>query len=67
MAKIVNIADPENASLHVSVEEAEKALAVMLDRWGSQGYAIVPHSDDANRYTVSDKTGQFIGEFHIED
>jgi len=40
-ARIVNLADPdESATLCASIEDAEQALAAMVERFKSQGYRI---------------------------
>ena len=67
LARIVNLADPDNAELFPSLEAAKEAFAAWKDNWRKQGWEVIDHEDEENRCTVSDDTGQFIGEFYVED
>lgn len=67
MARIVNMADPDSAELFPSVDEANAAFIARLDAWRKSGWEVIPNQHEENRYTVSDETGQFIGEFYVEE
>ncbi len=68
-AKIVNLADPdEGETLCATVEEAEQALAAMVERFKSQGYRVdnqhLP-DEDYPQYTVYDRNDAWIGTYTI--
>ncbi len=68
-AKIVNLADPdEGETLCATVEEAEHALAAMVERFKSQGYRVdnqhLP-DEDYPQYTVYDRNDAWIGTYTI--
>ena len=68
-AKIVNLADPdESATLCASIEDAEQALAAMVERFKSQGYRIAEqHLADADypQYAIYDHADAWIGTYTI--
>ena len=70
-AKIVNMANPdEDETLCTTVEEARKALAVMVERFRSQGYKVdEQHSPDEDflypQYAVYDYSDGWIGTYTI--
>ncbi len=68
-AKIVNLADPdEGETLCATVEDAEQALAAMVERFKSQGYRIAEqHLPDADypQYAVYDHGDAWIGTYTI--
>ncbi len=68
-AKIVNLADPdEGETLCATVDEAEQALAAMVERFKSQGYRVdnqhLP-DEDYPQYTVYDRNDAWIGSYTI--
>jgi len=67
--KIVNLADPdEGETLCATVEDAEQALAAMLERFKSQGYRIAEqHLADADypQFAVYDHGDAWIGTYTI--
>jgi Asp-tRNA(Asn)/Glu-tRNA(Gln) amidotransferase A subunit family amidase len=68
-ARIVNLADPdEDETLYPTVEDAEQALAAMVERFKSQGYRIdeqrLPNEDYA-QYAVYDHGDNWIGTYTI--
>jgi len=68
-AKIVNLADPdEGETLCATVDEAEQALAAMVERFKSQGYRVdnqhLP-DEDYPQYTVYDRNDAWIGTYTI--
>ena len=68
-ARIVNLADPdESATLCASIEDAEQALAAMVERFKSQGYRIAEqHRADADypQYAIYDHADAWIGTYTI--
>ncbi len=68
-ARIVNLADPdEGETLCATVEDAEQALAAMVERFKSQGYRIAEqHLADADypQYAVYDHGDAWIGTYTI--
>jgi hypothetical protein len=68
-AKIVNLADPdEGETLCATVEEAEQALAAMVERFKSQGYRIAEQrlsNADYPQYAVYDHGDAWIGTYTI--
>ncbi len=69
-AKIVNLANPdEDETLCATVEEAEQTLAVMVERFKSQGFRVdKQHSPDEDypQYAVYDRDDGWIGTYTIE-
>ena len=68
-AKIVNLADPdESETLCATVEDAEQALAAMVERFKSQGYRIdekhLP-DEDYPQFVVYDRGDAWIGTYTI--
>ncbi len=68
-AKIVNLANPDEAeTLCATVEEAEQALAAMVEKFKSQGYRVdeqhIP-DEDYPQYTVYDRNDAWIGTYTI--
>ncbi len=68
-AKIVNLADrDESATLCASIEDAEQALAAMVERFKSQGYRIAEqHLADADypQFAIYDHADAWIGTYTI--
>ncbi len=68
-AKIVNLADPdEGETLCATVEEAEQALAAMVERFKSQGYRVDEQhlpDEDYPQYKVYDRNDAWIGTYTI--
>ncbi len=68
-AKIVNMANPdEDETLCATAEEAEQALAAMVEKFKSQGYRIVKRrfpNEDYPQYTVYDRNDAWIGSYTI--
>ena len=68
-ASIVNLADPdERETLFATVEDAEQALAAMLERFKSQGYRIEEQllpKEDYPQYAIYDHGGAWIGTYTI--
>ena len=68
-ARIVNLADPdESATLCASIEDAEQALAAMVERFKSQGYRIAEqHLADADypQFAIYDHADAWIGTYTI--
>ena len=68
-AKIVNLANPDvGETLCASVEDAEQALAAMVERCKSQGYRIAEqHLADADypQYAIYDHADAWIGTYTI--
>ncbi len=68
-AKIVNLADPdESETLCETVEDAEQALAAMVERFKLQGYRIAEqHLADADypQYAIYDHADAWIGTYTI--
>ncbi len=68
-AKVVNLADPdESATLCASIEDAEQALAAMVERFKSQGYRIAEqHLADADypQFAIYDHADAWIGTYTI--
>ncbi len=68
-ARIVNLADPdESETLCASIEDAEQALAAMVERFKSQGYRIAEqHLADADypQYAIYDHADAWIGTYTI--
>ncbi len=69
-AKIVNLANPDvSKTLCASVEDAEQALAAMVERFKSQGYRIAEQhlpDEDYPQYAVYDHSDAWIGTYTIE-
>ncbi len=67
--RIVNLADPdESATLCASIEDAEQALAAMVERFKSQGYRIAEqHLADADypQFAIYDHADAWIGTYTI--
>jgi len=68
-AKIVNLANPDvGETLCVSVEDAEQALAAMVERFKSQGYRIDEQrlpDEDYPQYKVIDLDDAWVGTYTI--
>ena len=68
-AKIVNLANPdEDETLCATVEETERKLAEMIERFKSQGYRVAePHlpDDDYPQCAVYDCNDGWIGTYTI--
>ena len=68
-ARIVNLADPdEGETLFATVEDAEQALAAMVERFKSQGYRIAeqhPPDEDYPQFAVYDHGDAWIGTYTI--
>ncbi len=68
-AKIVNLADPdEHETLCATVEDAEKNLAAMIEKFKSQGYRVSeqhPPDEDYPQYAVYDYGDTWIGTYTI--
>ncbi len=68
-AKIVNMANPdEDETLCATAEEAEQALAAMVEKFKSQGYRIDKRrfpNEDYPQYTVYDRNDAWIGSYTI--
>jgi hypothetical protein len=68
-ARIVNLADPdEDETLYATVEDAEQALAAMVERFKSQGYRIDEQrlpNEDYPQYAVYDHGDNWIGTYTI--
>ncbi len=68
-ARIVNLADPdEGETLCATLEDAEQALAAMVERFKSQGYRIAEqHLADADypQYAIYDHADAWIGTYTI--
>ncbi len=68
-AKIVNLADPdEGETLCANIEEAEQALAAMVERFKSQGYRIEEQrlpNEDYPQYKVIDVDDAWVGTYTI--
>jgi len=67
--KIVNLANPDvGETLCVSVEDAEQALAAMVERFKSQGYRIDEQrlpDEDYPQYKVIDIDDAWVGTYTI--
>ena len=66
MARIINLADHATSELFPSFEAAQEAFAERLADWRKRGWEVVASEHEENRYTVSDASGQFVGEFCLE-
>ncbi len=68
-AKIVNLANPyEGETLCASVEDAEQALAAMVERFKSQGYRVDEQhlsDEDYPQYKVIDFDDACVGTYTI--
>ncbi len=68
-ARIVNLADPdEGETLCATVEDAEQALAAMVEKFKSQGYRVAEqHLADADypQYAIYDHADAWIGTYTI--
>ena len=68
-AKIVNLANPDvGETLCVSVEDAEQALAAMVERFKSQGYRVDEQhlaDEDYPQYKVIDFDDAWVGTYTI--
>ncbi len=68
-ARIVNLADPdEGETLCATVEDAEQALAAMVERFKSQGYRIAEQhlaGADYPQYAIYDHADAWIGTYTI--
>ncbi len=68
-AKIVNLANPdEGETLCASVEDAEQALAAMVERFKSQGYRVDEQNlpdEDYPQFAVYDHGDAWIGTYTI--
>ncbi len=68
-AKIVNLADPdERETLCATIEDAEQALAAMVESFRSQGYRIVEQqlpNEDYPQFAVYDLGDAWIGTYTI--
>ena len=67
MARIVNSADPDNAQLYPSENEAKSALLAMLEGFRERGFQIDLNDHEDHRFTVTDASGSFVGDFYVED
>ncbi len=68
-ARIVNLADPdEGETLWATVEDAEQALAAMVEKFKSQGYRIDEQrlpDEDYPQYKVIDPDDAWVGTYTI--
>jgi len=68
-ARIVNLADPdEGETLCATVEDAEQALAAMVEKFKSQGYRIDEQrlpEEDYPQYKVIDPDDAWVGTYTI--
>ena len=68
-AKIVNLADPDEAEkLCASVEEAEQTLELMTEKFRSQGYRVREQhmpDEDYPQYAIYDGNDSWIGTYTI--
>ncbi len=68
-AKIVNMANPdEDETLCATAEEAEQALAAMVEKFKSQGYRVDEQhlaDDEYPQYAVYDRNDAWIGTYTI--
>ena len=68
-ARIVNLANPdEDETLCATVEEAEKVLAAMVEKFRSQGYTVTEQvlpDEDYAQYKVIDLNDAWIGTYTI--
>ncbi len=68
-ARIVNLADPdEGETLYATVEDAEQALAALVERFKSQSYRIDEQrlpNEDYPQYAVYDHGDAWIGTYTI--
>ena len=68
-AKIVNMANPdEDETLCATLEEARETLAVMVERFKSQGYRVDEQhlaDEDCPQYAVYDRNDAWIGTYTI--
>jgi len=68
-ARIVNLADPdESETLCATVEDAEQALAAMVEKFKSQGYRIAEQhlpDEDYPQFAVYDHGDTWIGTYTI--
>ena len=68
-AKIVNLANPdEGETLCANIEDAEQALAAMVERFKSQGYRIDEQrlpDEDYPQYKVVDLDDAWVGTYTI--
>ncbi len=68
-AKIVNLANPDvSETLCASVEDAEQALAAMVERFKSQGYRVDEQNlpdEDYPQYKVIDFDDAWVGTYTI--
>ncbi len=68
-AKIVNLANPdEGETLCANIEDAEQALAAMVERFKSQGYRIEEQrlpDEDYPQYKVVDLDDAWVGTYTI--
>ncbi len=68
-AKIVNLANPDvSETLCASVEDAEQALAAMVERFKSQGYRVDEQNlpdEDCPQYKVIDFDDAWVGTYTI--
>jgi hypothetical protein len=67
MARIMNALEPSNGSLYASLGKARAALAMMLDGYRQRGWKVEAHSDDPERWIVTDDSGQLIGDYYVEE
>ncbi len=69
-AKIINLADPdEREHAFATVEEAERALAAMVEKFKTQGYRVEeqrPPNEEYPQFAVYDFGDAWIGTYTIE-
>jgi len=69
-AKIVNLADPdERERSYATVEEAERALSAMVEKFKTQGYRVDqqhPPNEKYPQFAVYDFSDAWIGTYAIE-
>jgi len=69
-AKIINLADPDERELSfATVEEAERALSTMVEKFKTQGYRVEeqhPPNEDYSQFAVYDFSDSWIGTYTIE-
>ncbi len=68
-AKIVNLANPDvGETLCANIEDAEQALAAMVERFKSQGYRVGEQhmpDEDYPQYKVNDVADARVGTYTI--
>lgn len=69
-AKIINLADPdEREHSYATVDEAERALSAMVEKFKKQGYRVDeqrPPNEEYSQFAVYDFSDAWIGTYAIE-